>query len=158
MNARIRSTFGFGLLFGLAGALLAVVSARPAAAEWLVTSEGARVETRGPWQLKGKLVVFTSADGTLYSLRQNQVDLAASKRANEERQKMVVEDISHPAEKRKAVRSITDKDFTHSGAAAVDAKPADAKDGKEAKDAKDGKGDVPAAKPKDYNPLTIGTW
>lgn len=53
----------------------------PAAADWLVTADGGRVETSGPWEVKGRLVVFTTADGTLSSMRADQVDLAASERA-----------------------------------------------------------------------------
>jgi hypothetical protein len=55
--------------------------AGPAAADWLVTRDGGRVETRGPWQVKGKLVVFTrAAEGQLASLRITDIDWAASER------------------------------------------------------------------------------
>jgi hypothetical protein len=60
--------------------LLTLAAAGPAAADWLVTREGSRVETRGPWQVKGKLVVFTLTDGKLSSLRLSEVDLDASRR------------------------------------------------------------------------------
>jgi hypothetical protein len=65
---------------GIALILLALggAAARPAHADWLVTRDGGRVETRGPWQLKGKLVIFTRADGSLSSLRAADVDLGAS--------------------------------------------------------------------------------
>jgi hypothetical protein len=67
----------------LAAALLAL-AAVPASADWLVTRQGGRVETKGAWQTKGKLVVFTLPDGKLSSLRLNEVDLDASRRATEE--------------------------------------------------------------------------
>lgn len=67
----------------LAAALLAL-AAVPASADWLVTREGGRVETKGAWQTKGKLVVFTLPDGKLSSLRLSEVDLDASRRATEE--------------------------------------------------------------------------
>jgi hypothetical protein len=69
-----------GIVPGIALTLLALgaAAARPAHADWLVTRDGGRVETRGPWQLKGKLVVFTRADGSLSSLRAADVDLGAS--------------------------------------------------------------------------------
>ena len=74
----------------LAGAVLAaLLAASPAAADWLVTrghgsAAGARVETRGPWQVKGRLVVFETAAGQLASLRLDDVDLEASREATRE--------------------------------------------------------------------------
>jgi hypothetical protein len=71
----------------LAAALAAAALAAPivpAAADWLVTREGARVETRGAWQVKGKLVVFHTPAGDLSSLRLSEVDLEASRRATQE--------------------------------------------------------------------------
>src|SRR5262245_62955767 len=66
-------------------ALLALAAAAPAAADWLVPRQGnGRVETKGPWQVKGKLVVFTLPDGKLSSLRLSEVDLDASGRATDE--------------------------------------------------------------------------
>ncbi len=61
--------------------ILCLLCAAPAPADWLVGSDGERVETRGPWRVKRSLVVFTSADGTLSSLRLADVDLEASARA-----------------------------------------------------------------------------
>ena len=51
----------------------------PAAADWLVTKRGDRIETDGPWQVKSRLVVFKRPDGTYASLRLSDVDLEASK-------------------------------------------------------------------------------
>jgi hypothetical protein len=65
---------------------LLLLAAAPLSADWLVTREGARVETRGPWKVKGKLVVFTGAGGDLASLRLAEVDLPASERATAEAQ------------------------------------------------------------------------
>jgi hypothetical protein len=67
----------------LAGAVLLVVAA-PAGADWLVMRDGSRVESSGPWTAKGRLIVFTSTDGKLVSLRADDLDLAASRRATEE--------------------------------------------------------------------------
>lgn len=53
-----------------------------ARAEVLVLRDGGRVQTRGTWEQRGKLVVFRLADGTLASLRQEAVDFEASARAN----------------------------------------------------------------------------
>lgn len=63
-----------------------LLAAAPLSADWLVTREGARVETRGPWKVKGKLVIFTGAGGDLASLRLAEVDLPASERATAEAQ------------------------------------------------------------------------
>ena len=64
-------------------AILAAGPALPAKADWLVTREGARVETQGAWKVKGKLVVFHTSTGKLSSLRVAEVDLDASRRATE---------------------------------------------------------------------------
>ena len=63
----------------LLGALVAwsAISAT-ATADWLVTADGVVIETDGPWEVKGRIVVFTDAKGTLSSLRLNAIDLQAS--------------------------------------------------------------------------------
>ncbi len=50
-------------------------------ADWLVTQDGERIETKGGWQVKGRMVVFTRPEGTLSSLRLSEVDLDASREA-----------------------------------------------------------------------------
>jgi hypothetical protein len=87
--------------------------AGPARADWLVTREGARIETRGAWNVKGKLVVFHTAAGKLSSLRVAEVDLDASRRVTEEAvaaEAQADAEPEKPAERRKPVRVITDKD------------------------------------------------
>lgn len=64
----------------LAVALLGLPAAA-ISADWLVTREGARVETRGTWEVRGKMVVFTRPNGTLSSMRLSEVDLDASQAA-----------------------------------------------------------------------------
>jgi len=109
-----------------AAALLAsaVAMAPPAAADWLVTRAGSRIETRGPWQVKGKLVVFTQLDGSLASLRLSEVDLAASR----EPRPAAAAPRRAEAPPRKRI-SVTDKDMHHAEPAAADAAAAPAKDG-----------------------------
>jgi hypothetical protein len=63
---------------GLALALAGTLSVVPAAADWLVTLDGDRIETQGPWSIQGKLVVFTSPGGGLSSLRLADIDVDAS--------------------------------------------------------------------------------
>jgi len=107
-------------------ALAVLLPALPAKADWLVTREGARVETRGAWTVKGKLVVFQTAAGKLSSLRVAEVDLDASRRVTEEAvaaQAQAAAEPEKPAERRKSVRVITDKDVRQA-APAPEAQPA----------------------------------
>ena len=67
----------------LAIALTLTVSL-PASAEWLITHDGHRIETDGPWKVKGRLVVYTDAKGTLSSIRLDEIDLEASETASQE--------------------------------------------------------------------------
>lgn len=69
-------------LLGLAAAALLPASA--AFADVLVTRDGARIETSGPWEVRGRLLVFSRADGSLASLRLDEVDLERSRQATEQ--------------------------------------------------------------------------
>lgn len=55
----------------------------PATADWLVMNDGTRVETAGPWEQRGGLLVFDLPGGTLSSVRASEVDLEASRQATE---------------------------------------------------------------------------
>jgi hypothetical protein len=84
-------------------------------ADWLVTKQGERFEIDGPYQVKGKVVVFSLPGGALSSMRTDQVDFDASQRATEQAKK----DAAAPPVKiekpqRKAVIVLTDKDFQKS--------------------------------------------
>lgn len=98
--------------------LVLAVAALPAGADWLVLRDGPRVETRGPWTEKGRLVVFTGKDGRLSSLRADTVDLAASRQATAEATKPAEEKAAAPAAPApapaappRAVRRITNADI-----------------------------------------------
>ncbi|HTG32843.1 MAG TPA: FxLYD domain-containing protein [Thermoanaerobaculia bacterium] len=115
------------IVHGIALGLLALAPLT-AHADWLVTHEGGRVETKGPWQMKGKLVVFTRADdGALASLRASEVDLDASAKATAEA-KVQATAAPPPAVPQKKIAVLTDKDFrkpTPAGAdGATDSAPA----------------------------------
>jgi len=131
-----------------------LAAAAPAAADWLVTRDGGRVETKGAWQVKGKLVVFTRADGTLASLRLGDVDLAASDAATQDAKK--AKDQAPAAEpappRKKSVRSLTDADFSRKPGSepAEGAAPQDA--GTPAKDA------APPDAQKAGSPVAVSTW
>ena len=64
--------------------LSCLVAALPASGDWLVSRDGERIETRGPWTVKRSSVVFTAANGALSSLRLADVDLEASEKATAE--------------------------------------------------------------------------
>lgn len=116
-------------------AALCGLAGLPVSADWLVTREGAKVETKGPWQVKGKLVVFHLADGSLSSMRLTEVDLDASRKATEEavRAKAEAEAArAKPVERKAPVLVVTDKDVRHvepsaapAAGAAGEAAPAD---------------------------------
>jgi|GEM_PF-645855 len=137
-------------------ALLLLAAVAPARADWLVTRAGGRIETKGHWQVKGKLVVFTGANGTLGSLRLVDVDLPASETATSEAKDAkdkavaVAQEPPKPKERKKSVRSLTDADFSHKAADDGTAKPGAGKDAKDAK-AKDKDGD----KGKDSESLVV---
>jgi hypothetical protein len=101
-----------GIVHGIALGLLALgLATLPVRADWLVTRDGGRVETKGTWQMKGKLVVFTrAADGALASLRASEVDLDASAKATADA-KVKSEAPPPPEPEHKKIAVLTDKDF-----------------------------------------------
>ena len=95
-------------------AVLALALAGSAEADWLVTVEGQRVQTAGPWEQKGRMIVFRSADGTLASMRASEVDLEASQRLTEAAKRQAELDARpKPAVKRESVLRLTDADVGH---------------------------------------------
>jgi hypothetical protein len=55
-----------------------VLTGGVASADLLVTKEGATVETQGAWRVDGRQVIFTLPNGTLSSIRTDEVDLDRS--------------------------------------------------------------------------------
>ena len=51
--------------------------------DWLVTRDGHRIETEGPWRVEGARVLFHSLGGTLHSIELSEIDLEASRRLTE---------------------------------------------------------------------------
>ena len=129
----------------LAGAVLAaLLAASPAAADWLVTrghgsAAGARVETRGPWQVKGRLVVFETAAGQLASLRLDDVDLEASReatrRAEEGARPAAAEPAAQAPPERPPRRRITDSDI----APGSDVRPPEGDEGEDGRTGRTGR-------------------
>lgn len=84
----------------------------PAAADWLVTEDGTRVETEGPWEVRDRLVVFKRPDGTFASMRLSDVDLEASERLTREMAEAAREPKeSEPERKREVVARLTEADL-----------------------------------------------
>lgn len=98
--------------------LVLIVMTSPARADWLVTKEGGRVETKGPWTVKGKLVVFEQKAGGLGALRVTEVDLDQSAKATADQKAVPAsppEQATQP--KKKPVLVLSDKDVSHIDAA-----------------------------------------
>lgn len=134
--------------------LAAALAAPPVRADWLVTRDGARVETKGAWEVKGKLVIFTTAAGDLASLRVAEVDLEASRAATAEAKTAAAAAPEKRApEKRKAVRVLTDKDFPRRAAPAPP--PAAAP---EKAPATGGEAEAAAAEEPAASPLVVSAW
>ncbi|MFQ5349620.1 MAG: hypothetical protein ACE5EG_04155 [Thermoanaerobaculia bacterium] len=98
-------------------ALVTVAGGAVALADELVTRDGQVIRTRGPWEVRGKLLVFTLADGTLASLRLDEADLEASERraraAELRAQRAREAAMRPPAEPKEATVVLTDKDVAH---------------------------------------------
>jgi hypothetical protein len=100
-----------------------MVAAAPAAADWLVMRDTSRVQTKGPWEVRGPMVVFTLPNGTLGSVRAADVDLPASEAATDEAAQPPQQRPT-PEPPKKPVVVITDADVRH-----VDDPPAPATTG-----------------------------
>ena len=96
----------------LTASLLSFGSA--ASADWLVTRDGAAVETRGAWEVRGEMVVFTSPSGVFSSLPLSEVNLSASEAHTQEMVNAAAgaSETEEPV-KRQAVMVLTDADVRH---------------------------------------------
>lgn len=90
--------------------LLSVCFAAPAAADWLVTRDGGRIETKGKWRVEGAKVVFTLPNGTMGVMRKSEVDLDASAVASTEGVKPSA-DAAKVESPKTPVLTLTDKDI-----------------------------------------------
>ena len=104
---------------GLRGAALAVamaaILAAPSAADRVVTTDGSVFATRGAWKVQGEMVVFSTPEGVLMSLKLEDVDLEASREATAAaaRAKAPPREEAPPATQREPVLVLTDKDVNH---------------------------------------------
>lgn len=101
----------------LAAPLLAIctlAAATSAGADTLVLKNGSTVETKGPWKVKGALVVFSRTNGALSSLRVSEVDLERSK-TETAKATAPAAPAPPPAPARPVVLRLTDNDVGHVG-------------------------------------------
>ncbi len=99
-------------------ALLALIAvgAPPAGADWLVTRDGARIETKGAWEVKGSQVIFTLPNGTLSALRKSEVDLDVSVTVTADSRKPAPSQDTSPVH-RQSVLVLTNKDIRQANGA-----------------------------------------
>ncbi len=83
-------------LLSLGSLLVGLSLAGPVSGDWLITAGGERLETRGSWEKRGRMVVFTRPDGTLASIRASLLDLEASRQLSDQ-PAAVVPEVSEPA-------------------------------------------------------------
>ena len=86
------------------------IAAVPSQADVLVTRDGSRIETQGPWEVKGRQVLFTLPNGTLSAMRASEVDLDASRAATDYVAPEPVEEAA-PVEVAEPVLVLTNKDL-----------------------------------------------
>ncbi len=75
----MRSHRRLKILFCLAAATALLLAAQPGAADYLVTADGRLIETRGPWTVSGRKVLYTDLAGEVRTLDLSEVDLEGSK-------------------------------------------------------------------------------
>jgi hypothetical protein len=100
------------VILGVMGlALLMTVTVSEA--DWLVMTDGTRVETAGPWEVKGNLVVFSLPNGSLASVRVANIDLGVSAEISMAAKQATAEPEPQATapEKQKATFVLTDDDL-----------------------------------------------
>jgi len=112
-----------------AAAIAGWLAAGAARADWLVTSDGARIETKGAWKVDGRRVLFTMPNGTLSTIRTDQVDLDRSALATTQAREAAASPAPAAKEKKEPVLRLTEKDIPPVGALeeGADARKDDAK-------------------------------
>lgn len=93
------------------GAALVAAGAPPALADWLVTVNGDRIATRGPWEVKGRQVRFTAANGTFSALPVSEVDLDRSRELTAAAKAPPKAEAKEEKPKKEPVLVLTDKDI-----------------------------------------------
>ncbi len=105
----------------IAATLAAVLAAVPVRADWLVTRDGARIETKGAWKVDGRRVLFTMPNGTLSVLRTDLVDLDQSALVTTRAKEVLAAPAVVVKEKKEPVLRLTEKDIPPVGLLPEDA-------------------------------------
>jgi len=101
-SRRVAPLLAVWALFALTG---------PLAADWIVTRDGAIIETRGEWAVQGRIIVFTMKNGALSSLPVTDVDLDGSAAYTVEQRRPKALEVEPKAPE--AVAVLTDDDVGH---------------------------------------------
>ncbi|HVS62987.1 MAG TPA: FxLYD domain-containing protein [Thermoanaerobaculia bacterium] len=94
-------------LLALGVLALSTAIANPLSADWLITVDGERIETRGTWSVVGRSIRFENTRGVLTSIPAAAVDLDASREASAPPR----ESIPAPAQPRPSALVLTDRDI-----------------------------------------------
>lgn len=100
------------------GGLLAALASPAARADWLVTHDGARIETKGAWKVDGRRVLFTLPNGDLSTIRTDQIDLDQSALATTRAKEILASPAPAAPARKEAVIRLTEKDIPPMGSQA----------------------------------------
>ena len=92
-------------------ALSALAVTGTARADWLVTRDGARLETKGPWKVDGRRVLFTLPNGALSTIRTDEVDLDQSALVTTQAKEAQAAPAAIALPKKEPVLRLTEKDI-----------------------------------------------
>jgi hypothetical protein len=91
-----------------------------ATADWLVLATGESVETKGPWKVEGRMVIFTNLRGALSSVRASSVDVDSSHALTAKKHEEATRSpVAEPPARREPVLVLTDADFATTPSAAA---------------------------------------
>ena len=99
------------LLLGSLALTGSLVATDPANADVLVTRDGRQIQTDGPWEVKGRQILFTSPGGRLSSVRLSEIDLEASELATHPPEPEETVEPEPVVEPKAPVLVLTDKDI-----------------------------------------------
>jgi hypothetical protein len=115
----------------LAGAVAVLLATGAARADWLVTRDGARLETKGAWKVDGRRVLFTLPNGTLSTMRTDEIDLDQSALVTTQAKEAPAVPVPAIPAKKEPVLRLTEKDIPPMGGLGDEAEGG--KEGKEGK-------------------------
>lgn len=137
--------------FGIGGWIFADA----AHADWLVTRDGARIETKGAWKVEGRRVLFTLPNGTLSMIRTDEVDLDQSALVTTQAKEAPAVPVPAAQEKKEPVLRLTEKDIPPMSAAAMEA---EAEGEGEGSAAAGKEGEAEKGKEAATSPLEVISW